>query len=77
MVDYGGLAMGTTASGDGFPPDCFLRHPPPLLLDDDVMNTECSNVIIVTTAYMLMPVWHGISNWEHCCSYYCSLEVPE
>ena len=26
------LVMVTTASGDGFPPDCLLRHPPPLLL---------------------------------------------
>ena len=29
---YGGLAMVNTASGDGFPPDSFLQHPPPLSL---------------------------------------------
>ena len=31
--------MVTTASGDGFPPDCLLRQPPQLLLGDKFTNS--------------------------------------
>ena len=50
-MDCGGLAMVTTASEVGFPEDCLLRRPPPVLLGDELN--------------FIQPFIHSFVQWPH------------